>query len=541
MSWRAPGVFSVSLILAACGDAGGSTQGGTSDGTSGDAGGATADPSSGAASEASETSETSDDASGSASAPTTTGDGTGDGTSSSGTTGEDGFGPGPWDQGVYIPDEPQKDGDPALGYEALLTKGYVSCGVPWGLWPLVKPFIGGWADRPPLPGRTGKNAEVPYHWNVHSKNGADIVSQNCLQCHAGSFNGQLIVGLGTADFDFTDDISQMFANVWIPDIPIPGLEEFTRFLNRTKALGPATVMHTVGTNPAEIIAVTLVAHRDRHTLEWYDELQYPLPEMVVASDPPPWWRAKKKHALFYNGMARGDHRGTMMLASALCTDSVAEAEQIDGYFHHIQAFIRSVQAPKYPLAIDAALASAGESLFLANCAGCHGTYADDDAQDTYPNLLFPLDVVGTDPVVAEAGTQYAPYLVDWYNESWFGQITRMEPGEPFPGYMAPPLDGVWATGPFLHNGSVPTIELVLDSTRRPKYWKRVDYDSTHFDEDALGWPFVELPYGQIGAPEDERKFIYDTTYLAHGNAGHTFGDHLTPEQRRAVLEYLKTL
>jgi len=49
------------------------------------------------------------------------------------------------------------------------------------------------------------------------------------------------------------------------------------------------------------------------------------------------------------------------------------------------------------------------------------------------------------------------------------------------------------------------------------------------------------PFGQIGAPEDERKFIYDTTYLAHGNAGHTFGDHLTPEQRRAVLEYLKTL
>ncbi|MBZ5708324.1 hypothetical protein [Nannocystis pusilla] len=540
MSWRSLGAFSISISLwAACGDAGGGSQsGGGSDGdSSGDAGsdggGATAD-----ASDGDPTSAGSEGPGTTTGAPTTGATGTTDG---SGTTGDPGFGPGPWDHGIFIPPEPQKDGDPALGYEALLTKGYVSCGVPWGLWPLVKPIVGTWAERGPLPGRTGKNAEVPYHWTVHNKNGADIVSQNCLQCHAGSFNGQLIVGLGTADFDFTDDISQMLQNVWIPDIPIPGLEEFTRFLNRTKALGPETVMRTVGTNPAEMIAVTLVAHRDKDTLEWYDELQYPLPDMTVASDPPPWWRAKKKNALFYNGMARGDHRGTMMLASALCTDSVAEAEQIDSYFHHIQAFIRSVQAPKYPLAIDAALANEGEVVFLANCAGCHGTYAADDSQDTYPNLLFPLDVIGTDPVVAEGGTKYAPYLVDWYNDSWFGKITRMEPANPFPGYMAPPLDGVWATGPFLHNGSVPTIELVLDSTRRPKYWRRVDLDSTNFDEDALGWPFVELPYGQVGASDDERKFVYDTTFIAHSNAGHTFGDHLTDAQRRAVLEYLKTL
>lgn len=465
----------------------------------------------------------------------------GDNGSSGGTTGAGDFGPGPWDEGVFIPPEPQKQGDPAVGYEALLTKGYVSCGIPWTLWPLAKPFIGVWAERPPLAGRTGKNAEVPYHWTVHNKNGADIVSQNCLQCHAGSFNGEVVVGLGTADFDFTGDISQMLANVWIPDIPIPGLEEFTRFLNRTKALGSQTVMRTVGTNPAEAIAVTLVAHRDRHTLEWFDEPQLPLPNMVLPSDPPPWWRAAKKNALFYNGMARGDHRGTMMLASALCTDDVAEAQEIDSYFHHVQAFIRSVQAPKYPFSIDAALAAEGEQLFHANCAGCHGTYAADAADETYPNLLFPLDLIGTDPVVAEGGTKWAPQLVPWYNESFYGQITRMVPDDPFPGYMAPPLDGIWATGPFLHNGSVPTIELVLNSKARPKYWKRVDFDSTNFDQDALGWPHVALAYGQAQAPDAEKKFIYDTTFIAHFNTGHTFGDHLTDAERRAVLEYLKTL
>jgi len=63
----------------------------------------------------------------------------------------------------------------------------------------------------------------------------------------------------------------------------------------------------------------------------------------------------------------------------------------------------------------------------------------------------------------------------------------------------------------------------------------------HFDGEALGWPFVEVPYGQDEAPEAERELIYDTTKLSQSNLGHPFGDHLTDEQRRAVIEYQKTL
>jgi hypothetical protein len=50
-----------------------------------------------------------------------------------------------------------------------------------------------------------------------------------------------------------------------------------------------------------------------------------------------------------------------------------------------------------------------------------------------------------------------------------------------------------------------------------------------------------VPYGQDDAPNAERPLIYDTTKWSQSNAGHPFGDHLTDEQRRAVLEYLKTL
>ena len=507
------------MVSGGCGDQGGTTGGGPPASTGGDTSGGAGSTGAGSTGGA---------------APTT---GVDEGT---GTTGPASL-PGPWDQGVYIPPEPQAPGDPVKGYEALVTKGYITCGIPWLLFGLARPALGSYADGEALPGRSGKNAEVPFNWTVHTVDGAEIVSQNCLQCHAGKFNGQLTVGLGTADADFTDDMSALLNSVTIPDIPIPGLEQMTRFANRVKVFGPQTVMRTVGTNPAEMVAVTLVAHRDRHTLAWSEAELSPVPDFPMPSDPPPWWRAHKKNALFYNGMARGDHRGTMMLATALCTDSVAEAQAIDTYFADIQAFIRSVRAPKYPFMIDAALAKTGEAVFSANCAGCHGTYAEKDEDETYPNLLFPLDLIGTDPVVAEGGTKYAPELVDWYNESFYGSITRMEPNDPFPGYMAPPLDGVWATAPFLHNGSVPNIELVLDSSKRPTYWKRVDLDSTHFDQWSLGWPFVELPYGHDGADPAERKFIYDTTHIAHANTGHTFGDHLSGPERHAVIEYLKTL
>jgi mono/diheme cytochrome c family protein len=327
-----------------------------------------------------------------------------------------------------------------------------------------------------------------------------------------------------------------------------------RMLRLGKVVGPETMMRTVGNNPAEALTAVLVAHHDQKTLAWSDEPLMPLvvkdengapiPDAVLTSDPPPWWRAHKKNALFYNGMARGDHRGTMALATSVCVDSLAEAERVDQLFRDMHAYVLSLRAPKYPRAIDPSLADEGKSIFERNCAGCHGSYAADagaDELDTYPNLLIPLSVIGTDPAVANAGVVHAPELVDWYNGSFYGSVTPIVPDDPFPGYVAPPLDGIWATAPYFHNGSVPTIELVLDSSARPARWKRVDDDSTHFDEEALGFPWLPVEYAQEQAPLAERRYIYDTGFFSQSNAGHRFGDHLTSAERRAVIEYLKTL
>jgi mono/diheme cytochrome c family protein len=476
------------------------------------------------------------------------------------TTGE------PWKSGFALPAERQESGDAVRGEQILLNGSYMSCGIPLKL---IDSALGatvlgslGAGGEIGVPGREGRNATLPHTLNAFTtSDGADVVNQNCLGCHSGKFDGELVIGMGNATADFTGGLSRGMPAGGLPDSLLDQLgfnsvekANFSKLMRAASAFGPETVMRTIGQNPAEAFTGALLAHHDPITLAWSDEPLKPveirdaggnlMPDARLTSDPPPWWRAKKKNALFYNGMARGDHRGTMALATAVCVDDLVEAERVDGLFKDMQAFVGTVIAPVYRRSIDRALADSGKTVFQRACAGCHGTYADDptaDNRDTYPNLLIPLDMIGTDAAVANMGVVHAPQFVDFYNGSFYGKITRSVPDDPFPGYMAPPLDGIWATAPYLHNGSVPTIELVLNSKARPAVWKRVDLDDTHYDENALGWPWEAVPYSQANAPAEEQKFIYDTSYWSQTNTGHTFGDALSDRERRSVLEYLKTL
>lgn len=446
-----------------------------------------------------------------------------------------------WAKGTYLEPSAQKPGDPARGWEALITKGYVGCGIPASAFPMLK-YVTPVTPDEPLPGRTGPAADFPYKWNYYETDeGVALAVPNCLLCHGGHFNGELVVGLGDVETDFTADFAIVskavdFLEPLKDELFTPGeIGELEKFVARVRKLGDVTKMRTVGTNPANEIGVLLFSHRDRHTLRWSEEPMLALPARErIPVDTPPWWRMAKKSTQFFNGMGRGDHRQTMMTASSLCVDDIADAEKIDAYFNDVNAFIRDLKPPTYPFAVDRERAALGARVFAANCAGCHGTYGKDAS---YPNLVIPLEVVKTDPVYAAAGP-FLSEFVAWYNDSVYGQEAWLEPNV---GYVPPPLDAIWATAPFLHNGSVPTIEAVLDSKSRPRYWKRVDFDSRHFDEERLGWPYEQLSYGQDDAGDAERKYIYDTTQIGHWNTGHTFGDHLTDDERRAVIEYLKTL
>jgi len=123
--------------------------------------------------------------------------------------------------------------------------------------------------------------------------------------------------------------------------------------------------------------------------------------------------------------------------------------------------------------------------------------------------------------------------VNWFNSSWLSTGNNPAKLVPFNGYIAPPLDGVWITAPFLHNGSVPNIEAVLNSKLRPTYWER-NFVNPEYDYEKLGWKYV-------AKDKPDAKKTYNTTLYGYGNNGHYFGDHLTDKERKAVIEYIKTL
>ena len=133
-----------------------------------------------------------------------------------------------------------------------------------------------------------------------------------------------------------------------------------------------------------------------------------------------------------------------MSASTLCTESVDEAAAIDAMFPDVRAYILSIESPLYTRPINASQATAGKALFEEHCSGCHGTYGENE---TYPNLLVHLDTVGTDPFVSRSAFNAKLEFFDWYNKSFYGEAAVAVPTT---GYVAPPLDGVWVTAPYLH-------------------------------------------------------------------------------------------
>lgn len=435
---------------------------------------------------------------------------------------------------IALAPEAQRDGDPVKGRRALLEEPYVPCGIPRTAFEAGRSRLGGGET---LPERAGANADLPYGFTaMRTKDGVDLVTSNCLQCHAGHLNGELVIGLGNHAGDFTQDRAGMVeAASFLVNDPKERVE-YEKWRERMVTIAPYSILSTVGPNPADGFTAVLFAHHDPKTMAWSKEALIPVPPPEdVPVDVPAWWTMKRRTSMFRNGAGRGDHARIMMTASILCTSSVEESRAIDAYFPDVRAFITSITPPAWPWAKDGAKAEVGRGVFEKTCARCHGTYG---ATPSYPNLLVSLSEVGTDPRLAEGTAQFAGPFVSWFASSFFGEVARLDPKE---GYVAPPLDGIWATAPYFHNGSVPTLAAVIDSTKRPTYWTR-SFDSRDYDQTAVGWKSTALDHGKAGeAEETTRAAIYDTTLRAYGNGGHTFGDALTAEERAALLEYLKTL
>jgi hypothetical protein len=97
-------------------------------------------------------------------------------------------------------------------------------------------------------------------------------------------------------------------------------------------------------------------------------------------------------------------------------------------------------------------------------------------------------------------------------------------------YRARPLNGIWATAPYLHNGSVPNLyDLLLPPTHRPKFFY------------VGSWEFDPVHVGvETGSPF-AGSFTFDTRLPGNSNSGHEYGTSLSEPERMALIEFLKTL
>ena len=95
------------------------------------------------------------------------------------------------------------------------------------------------------------------------------------------------------------------------------------------------------------------------------------------------------------------------------------------------------------------------------------------------------------------------------------------------------MQGIWAAAPYLHNGSVPTLaELLKPASERVKAFKvGPAYDTVN-----------------VGLAVEQTQFNYTLTTTdcsdrnsGNSRCGHEFGTQLSDQEKKALLEYLKTL
>jgi len=368
--------------------------------------------------------------------------------------------------------------------------------------------------------RAGDSQHRPVQYVVDD---AGNWTMNCLACHQGTVAGRMIPGAPNSQFaleTLTHDIraAKLRLGKKMTDIDIGSI---------VMPLGT-----TVGTTNAVMFGVALMHYRD-DDLNLHSE-RFPPSLTHHDHDAPPWWNTSQKERLYSDNFAPRGHRALMQfLASRENGPEKFRAWEDD--FRHIEAYIDSLDAPGYPFAIDTAVAEQGRAVFNQMCAECHGTYGDDS---NYPERVIPLAKIGTDPVrVGALSVRHRKnYESNWINE--YGQRGKViaDPG----GYLAPPLNGIWASAPYFHNGSVPTLWHVLHPRERPVVWSRQNNDG--YDQRRVGLPvdsFAEMPPG-VKTPVARRRH-FDTRTFGKSAAGHDYPNVLSEPERHAVLEYLKTL
>lgn len=238
-------------------------------------------------------------------------------------------------------------------------------------------------------------------------------------------------------------------------------------------------------------------------------------------DLPVIWNQRAREGLYLHWDGNNNQIKERNFAAAMAIGATPDSVIIPN-FNRVTQFVRELPPPKYPNPIDPAKAQRGWAIFESQCASCHefGTGRVGEVTEA--------GTVGTDRHRLDSFTQglvddfhsihEAPFLFDAYRKTQ--------------GYANLPIDGAWARAPYLHNGSVPTLwDLLQPVEKRPKKFYK-GYNVYDFDN---------LGFVHDGPQAQAVGFLLDTGVVGNSNEGHLYGTQLSDDQKRDLMEFLKTL
>ena len=336
-------------------------------------------------------------------------------------------------------------------------------------------------------------------------------------------------------------------------------------------------------NPKNYVANTAPVHFPRiWNAPWFDWVQY-----NAAIEQPMVRNAGE--ALGVSAMLNLTNPNKLLFSSGVQVRTLFEMEKlIAGDQPTAEKGFSGLKSPEWPKdilpPIDQALAAKGAQLYATRCQGCHlppvnspaffeskAWLPPNQAGERYLHVE-PINIshIGTDPAQAEdmknrkvsipanlgiTSNEFGPalgQLVEKTVNVWYDQqqppITAAERDrmngnrkngiQALLAYKVRPLNGIWATPPYLHNGSVPNIYALLSpvSERPSKFY----LGNREYDPVNVGYRTDKLDGG----------FEFDTSLRGNHNTGHEFNDvksqgvigpTLAPDERRALVEYIKTL
>lgn len=218
--------------------------------------------------------------------------------------------------------------------------------------------------------------------------------------------------------------------------------------------------------------------------------------------------------------------------------------------HTLEGYARKLNGPAWPFgAIDSAKATRGAELYQEHCATCHATertsestkdFTWDEIKTDQLRLINVAKKVENQPYYTKLDTA----LKAIKKQAYIDNHISPEEAADFEGHVqevfkqtdkliARPLVSVWASPPFLHNGSVPRLyDLLLTKQQRPPQFY---LGHREYDPEKLGYVL------NTSEGDAEALFLFDTTKLGNDNGGHEFGTDLSEADRMALLEYLKSI